>query len=766
MMGAGNFHRLTVYLVIGVSLLIAPTRATAQSDLVINELMVLNDTVLPDQFGDYPAWVELYNRGASPVELEGYYFSDNPLHLQKWPIPSGTLNPGETTLLFLSGMDVTDEPPFHTNFTLNNLGARLYLAKNSSQWIDASPKKCVPNNRSIGRLPDGFDDWVYPSQQTPNASNNTAYDSDWSNEMVALDVSHPSGVYTNQLTLQIAAPPDVNVHYTWNTGGTPSDEQLLWSQALLLESRNGEPNGISTIPTTEHVEAFQTPRGPVRKSHVVRAVAYRDGCPASEVFTGNYLVLEEQGNFPYPADVVFVNAERDALFDPEHGIYVYGEDGNYKKRGKLWERPANIEFFNSSGTPYFKQDGGIRIHGGGTREGSQKSIRLYARSEYGPSEFHYPFFEDRELDSYKRLILRMSMGDWSRTLFKDHLAHSLIHDLHVGYQSGEVAVVFLNGEYWGIHSIRERQDKHYLEGHYGVDGDNLDVVEYSLFQAGPVVERGDMMRYNELMDFVWQNSLSDSVNYAAINTMIDVESFIDLHVAQLYFANTDFPENNNTMWRERNNTGVWRWLFYDCDGCMARPQYNQVYENMGEGAFFESRPEWSVALFRALMKSTQFRAQFANRFRTLMNTTFNAGRVIAAINDFEAMYAPLMAEHIMRWGYPNTFDEWLSNVAGLRQFAVQRPVEVMRLLDRYFGKPFAVAPNPNNGNFAIHFDNPSAVSQLSLINMQGRVLHQGDYSGQLHQIIQLNTALAPGAYLLRITISNVTYSEKIIVVRP
>lgn len=761
-----GIHRFLVFLMSVVVFSTATTQASAQDGLVINELMVLNDSVLPDQFGDYTAWVELYNRGATPVQLAGYYLSDNPHQLTQWSIPSGTLNPNETILVFLSGKNLTAEPPFHANFSVKNVEERLYLSKNTNEWLDVSPDKCVPLNRSISRLPDGFDEWVYPSHATPNETNNSAYDSDWQNEEVSLIVSHTSGIYPNQIALDISAPADVNLYYTWNSGGIPTDNQPALSQALQLSNRSSQPNGISTIPTTEYLAAFKTPKHPVRKSHVVRAVAYRDGCPASEVFTGNYLILDGQTATPYPADVVFVNTETSSLFDPQDGIYVFGNQGNYKQRGRLWERKANIEFFNSAGESYLKQDGGVRIHGGGTREGSQKSLRLYARSEYGPSSFDYSFFEDRDLASYKRLILRMSMGDWSRTLFKDHLAHSLVHDLNIGYQSGIVAVVFLNGEYWGIHTIRERQDENYLEDHYGVDDDNLDIVEYSLFQAGPVAETGDKVRYNQLMDFVVQNDLSDSLNYSELKTMVDLESFIDLHVAQLYFANTDFPENNNTMWRERSSDGVWRWLFYDCDACMARPQHNQLYENMGEGTFFENRPEWSVTLFRALMKNTKFRAQFANRFRTLMNTTFNAGRVIAAVNEFEAMYAPLMAEHIKRWGYPNTYDEWTSNVAGLRQFAVQRPVEVMQMLDRYFGKPFVMAPNPNTGNFAIHFDSPSAVSQLTIFNMQSKVVLNHNYHGQLHEIIQLNTELMPGVYLLRIAVSGVTYSEKIMVVRP
>jgi len=41
-------------------------------------------------------------------------------------------------------------------------------------------------------------------------------------------------------------------------------------------------------------------------------------------------------------------------------------------------------------------------------------------------------------------------------------------------QAYRPVILFLNGEYWGIHNIRERYDRHYLDRVYGIEPGNID----------------------------------------------------------------------------------------------------------------------------------------------------------------------------------------------------------------------------------------------------------------------------------------------------
>ena len=56
--------------------LVAAGRAGAQ--VVITEFMAANDATLADEDGDYSDWIEVYNEGASDVNLASWSLTDDP----------------------------------------------------------------------------------------------------------------------------------------------------------------------------------------------------------------------------------------------------------------------------------------------------------------------------------------------------------------------------------------------------------------------------------------------------------------------------------------------------------------------------------------------------------------------------------------------------------------------------------------------------------------------------------------------------------------
>ncbi len=74
-------------------------------NVIINEIMSSNSSVAYDDNGDYSDWIELYNAGTQPVQLEGWGLSDSYSDPKKWIFPKYTFNPGEHLLLWASGKD-------------------------------------------------------------------------------------------------------------------------------------------------------------------------------------------------------------------------------------------------------------------------------------------------------------------------------------------------------------------------------------------------------------------------------------------------------------------------------------------------------------------------------------------------------------------------------------------------------------------------------------------------------------------------------------
>src|SRR3954467_8493003 len=88
----------------------------------INEFMSSNSSVIKDEDGEYSDWIELYNAGATSVNLQGYGLTDDPTVPFKWIFPSKVMASHSFLLVFTSDKDRTSGPYLHTNFSIKSSG--------------------------------------------------------------------------------------------------------------------------------------------------------------------------------------------------------------------------------------------------------------------------------------------------------------------------------------------------------------------------------------------------------------------------------------------------------------------------------------------------------------------------------------------------------------------------------------------------------------------------------------------------------------------
>jgi hypothetical protein len=155
-------------------------------DLVINEVMVSNDTTLvPGVDDDYPDYIEIYNTGETPLDMGGWYVTDDLADSTQYQLP--TDNPELTTVpphgFLLLICDGTGEG-LHTSFKLSSGGEAFGISedgltiKEGYTYCDAGCDLPVPpTDFSIGRDSDGAADWIIfdPATDrppTPGARNN------------------------------------------------------------------------------------------------------------------------------------------------------------------------------------------------------------------------------------------------------------------------------------------------------------------------------------------------------------------------------------------------------------------------------------------------------------------------------------------------------------------------------------------------------------------------------------------------------------------
>lgn len=734
---------------ISISFLV-PLNIIAQH-IIINEVQYTNQETIYDADGDTPDWVELYNAGAETVNLKGYGVTDDSTDSERWLFPELQLNSGEFVLVFLSSKnrDTTDE--LHADFKIHIMHDPLFLYDPEGNIIDKISPVCVPADNSLGYKTDGVGVRQVLTP-TPGYSNKSADIITVNYHYDSLMVNLASGFYSDKAEIELTnLLPDNKIVYTLD-GEVPDDSSDIYHTKLTLEDISDQENRFANKTDYDFED-----KNLISKANILRARVYSGGCPASNEISNTYFVdINNEQNYKVP--IVSLITEEDNLFDDDEGIYVAGNQVNYNQKGKKWERPAHIEIFDSTGIQIIDQDIGIRIHGRGSRGAPQKSLRLYAREEYGKASFDYPLLDQKpNIGSYKTMLLRATR-DWSGTVFKDELGQHIVQDMNIDYTAANTVVVFINGEYWGIHSLRERHDAYYVENNYGFDNPELNIIAHNIDSVA--VEEGPIDAYDELISFLELSDPESSDFYQDVSERIDLKNFMDYYIAQLYLANVDFPYNNFEMWRVNSDTAHWRFFFFDLDGAMSRANYNHLMEYTNEYDDFSRYPEYSTFILRQLLQNQQFRREFNARYTYHLSTTFSADRVLDLIDSYQEKYEALIGEHIYRWNMPSDYTKWLNNIDMLRQFAIQRPLYAQEQLTESFGNPFTIYPNPGNGNFYLDFDEEQADAGLTIVNLQGVPVYSANASGSS---MPFNLYCPPGMYIAKVVIGEWIYTERIII---
>ncbi|WP_460971805.1 CotH kinase family protein, partial [Spirosoma migulaei] len=712
--------------------------STAQQ-LYINELMASNARTITDASGSYEDWFEIYNPNSTTVNIAGYYLSDNAT-LTKYRLPTGssqTIIPANGFLV-LWASDVTSRGPLHVGFKLSADGEMLSLVRPDGitvvDQVTFGPQR---TDVSWGRKPDGSTTWLYfqrtntINNTSPGASNNAK--TGYASVLSAPVFSQVGGFYPSGFSLSITSPdPTATIYYTLD-GSEPdpaspgpntyqyknnyaehpgqgngallngSYQSLTYSSPLSISDQTSSPNKVSIKSSTFNSSPYYAPTTPVFKGTVVRAVAYKANALISDIVSETYFIAPatRYGNLP----VISISTNEKSLFAYSNGIYTAGSTfeswratnptaetifctpGNFSNTGDNWERPSYVQFF-LNGSSILNQRADIAINGGCSRSVPRKAVRLY-----GDDDFSYPFFSNRPINQfYNRLLLRSGGNDWDFTTLIDSYMQTMVRHLPFETQSNRPSVVFMNGEYWGVHNLMERYDQYYLNRNFNVDPDSVDVIKFDY--GAYVADNGDLTKFYALKDhFVG----SPTIDYTFVNTQMDVESFSDYQISEIYSGNFDWPYNNQQLWRKRTSQylpnapkghdGRFRWMMNDMDWTLGAGNgytSNSLDRATSTSGYGTDVTEYTRFL-RRLLEVTTYKSYFINRFADLLNTTFNPTRTTDLLTTFQQDYQPYMDEHFARWKTGNSVTKWLTNMNTVRTFLQQRPAAVRDHMRARFG---------------------------------------------------------------------------------
>ncbi len=559
--------------------------------------------------------------------------------------------------------------PRHTNFQLSASGEEVVLTSPDGTLLDQVKFGAVPEDVSYGRSSEDPSQWRFFATPTPGLPNDTPGATEW---LAAPEFSHPGGFFSNQFELALTNPNEGGeIRLTLN-GAEPATNSALYLKPIAIRSRIGTPNNLSAIPT---VPGGQPPSGEVFKGWVVRARVFKPNAMPSPVVTRTFWI-DSRGAARYSLPVVALSTDHRNFFDPDIGIYVPGNapGGNYSQRGTAWERPVHVELYETTGQMVLDQEGDVKIHGNTSQGFPIKGLDLDATGGAGRQPFRYRFFPDRDRAEFEHILLRPSGHDHYMAFMRDEMMQSLGAETGAESQAARPCVVFLNGEYWGLHYLKEKEDEDFVSYYGKTPVKSLDYLEgYAAAKAG------DTRHYDAMVQFMAANDPALPANYAQIQSWMEVPNYIDYKVFEIFEYRWDI--GNHRLWRPHTPDGRWRWLQFDNDvgwgGFWAEQPawaYNMLAADLSvDGRLNGHNNEVTTFLLRRLMLNPDFQRDFLNRFADLLNTVLLPTNTLAHIDGFAAALAPEMAEHCQRWLAPASLTAWQNAVEYLREYARRRP---------------------------------------------------------------------------------------------
>ena len=474
--------------------------------------------------------------------------------------------------------------------------------------------------------------------------------------------SAEGGIYDAAFSLELSAPSGYTIYYTLD-GSDPAKNGTKYTAPIQIVRSTSRATGPLTKMVAENLK-FPVP-GTQMVGTVVRACA-KKGNVTLPTLTNTYFVgsgLAAKYNMKY------ISITLDAKdFGSQDGIYVSVMRHPFDKKER---KGAFVEFFDESGKKVAGQYAELSMHGNGSLGNLMKSMRFYFKKdavpgiEGNPGKLSYDIFEGRATDkngkaitSFKRLILRNSGNDCTWTMIRDSLCQRLSAPLNVDYMESEPALVFVDGEFWGMYNIRERYDAKYFEAHYGIDENNLVLLEApSPLLGGDNAryevsdgEEGDEDDFYDLVNYMTTHNLSSAVYYREVSNRLDIDNFIDYWICNLYFVNNDWPGNNIKVWRNKNPndpSGMdtkWRFALLDLDFCLGGnggPDFNSLVH-------FNHHFTLSV-MMRALLQNATFRRQFAERAIYVAENVFTSSKAISVMNEMKAERSAALQFSDSRW---------------------------------------------------------------------------------------------------------------------
>ena len=569
-------------------------------------------------------WVELYNGGSEALTLAGWHISDSRSDLEKHELSAVSIPAGGYAAVNCSS-SVLDAWAKPAPFDIAPAGETLYLTDANGFIVDVFETGTLKNGVTSGReVGSGSDERVFFDRPTKGEANPSVCLLPYA----AAPVFSESGLYhTAPFSVTISTrSADGTVHYTLD-GSKPTEQSAVYTGPIA-----------------------------VSENTVIRAVTCAPGRLPSDDTTATYLF-----ETPHTVPVVTL-AMAPSDFDEMYAVS--------KPFVPVVERECRLQYFEKDGTLGVAAPAGVRVSGASTRKYPQKSLGLYFRAGYGRSKITYPFFGNDYITTFGGLVLRQSGQDWGGPRIRDSFTSTAVIDMNIDASAASFCAVYINGRYWGLYDLKENMNEDYLEAHYGIDPDTVNMIQRNNGELAGTNE--DFLRVRA---FCVQNgsviNMTDE-RYRQFSRWVDPESFADYVIARQYFPDADMF--NQKYWRTNDYQIRWRAIFYDSDFALSSSIGDVLhcyFDPSGTPSANGSLTYFDIQC--GLVSNETWKHAFMVRAIYVAKYYLNNERLLPLFDSMIETIRPEMNRQIARWQHPESLSHWQNEVSKLRNMLIERP---------------------------------------------------------------------------------------------
>jgi len=333
--------------------------------------------------------------------------------------------------------------------------------------------------------------------------------------------------------------------------------------------------------------------------------------------------------------VLHINTDPANLEYTDLGIF-----NRRKKKGRDWERPADVRLFEGTNV-YFDGRAGLRSHGWRHADPDQNSFHVNFRSCYGEDRLRRNLYDPDSAVRQRCVIADASGGGWA-----DGIAYDVTRAIGGSAPRTRPALIFVNGRLYAPGTLVENVDDSFLLDRWGHA--DFDVIK----RKPPRLKRGTWDANRRLHERLRDDEALQRMTAADVAPLLDVES---LTAWMLGIILCDASEGGKHITREafqgyfyadrRSPSPRIGLIAWDVDRSFRDVPYDTL-----RGILTRARFTTPVGAFRALLRNDPaYVRRFAEEAQHALNHVFREDRWRASVDRYAALYEE-HAEDPAKWG--------------------------------------------------------------------------------------------------------------------